>query len=71
MECVIAAVVIIGMLFVLAVVASPGRCSICNVPIKKKYYKWRIDGKKSRLCPKCNGQMERKVSRDAFKSRYG
>jgi len=71
MECIIAAGVIFGILILLAVIVNPGRCSVCRVPIKRKYYIWKTNGEKLRLCPKCNSQMERKVSRDAFKSKYG
>ncbi|RPJ49791.1 MAG: hypothetical protein EHJ95_08250 [Methanobacteriota archaeon] len=71
MECIVAAVVILGILFLLAAVSGPGTCSVCHAPIKKKYYVWKTNGEKLRLCPKCNRQMERNVSRDAFKSKYG
>ncbi len=70
MECIVAAVVILGILIVLAAIASPGTCSVCHVAIKKKSYIWKVNGEKMTLCPKCNSQMERKVSREAFKSKY-
>lgn len=58
-------------LLLVAALAGPGRCNVCNLPIKRKYYTWKLDGRKNKLCPKCNSQMERKVSREAFKSKYG
>lgn len=62
---------IIVLIFIISVFAGPGKCDVCGLPIKKKHYTWKIDGKKQKLCPKCNSQMERKVSKDAFKSKFG
>ncbi|WP_447824794.1 hypothetical protein [Aeromonas salmonicida] len=57
---------VIGIFF-----GKPSSCSMCGQSIKKTYYKWTIDGKKQTLCPKCNSQMERKVSKEAFNRRFG
>jgi hypothetical protein len=46
-------------------------CDVCGLPIKRKYYSWTIDGKKQTLCPKCSSRLENKVSKSAFKSRFG
>lgn len=37
------------------------RCQTCGKAIKEHHYTWRIEGKKVRLCPRCNGQMERRA----------
>jgi transcription initiation factor IIE alpha subunit len=64
-------IIFIVIIFVLAAAAGNGRCDICNLPIKRTYYKWTIAGEKQKLCPKCNSQMERKVSRNSFKNKFG
>jgi DNA-directed RNA polymerase subunit RPC12/RpoP len=50
-------------------ILKPKRCSICGVPFKKRYYKWKIENKKQYLCPNCNRKMEKKVSDSAFKNK--
>jgi ribosome-binding protein aMBF1 (putative translation factor) len=64
--------IIIGiiLLLIIAAFSGHGKCDICGLPIKKKYYKWEIEGKTQKLCPKCNSQMERKVSKEAFKKKF-
>ena len=62
---------IIVILVVLALFSGPGSCDVCGQRIKRKYYTWRIDGKKQKLCPFCNSQMERKVSKEAFSKKFG
>lgn len=47
------------------------KCDICGLDIKRTYHEWKIGGKKQILCPNCNSQMERKVSRSAFKNKFG
>lgn len=42
-------------------------CQICGNSIKRSSYTWTIDGKKKRVCPHCNQQLERQQSRNAFK----
>jgi hypothetical protein len=37
------------------------RCQTCGKAIKDHHYKWRIEGKKVRVCPRCNGQLERRA----------
>jgi hypothetical protein len=44
---------------VLAVFSGSTKCDVCDLPIKRKYYTYKIDGKKQKLCPKCNSQMDR------------
>lgn len=61
---IIVSIIIIGAIF------KPRRCSVCNTPFKRKYYTWKIDGKKQHLCPNCNRQMERKQSKIAFNKKY-
>jgi ribosome-binding protein aMBF1 (putative translation factor) len=62
---------IVVVLVVLVAFAGPGKCDVCGQPIKKTSYTWKIEGKKQKLCPKCNVQMERRVSKEAFKKRFG
>lgn len=71
METVWIVIGIVVVLLILAAFAAPGKCSICGLPLKRKYYNWTIRGQKQTLCPKCNGQMERKISREAFKQKFG
>ncbi|MFC1677215.1 hypothetical protein ACFL3G_09160 [Planctomycetota bacterium] len=64
---------IIGVVILVVIIAAftgPGTCDICDLPIKKKHYTYKIDGKKQKLCPKCNNQMERKISKEAFKRKF-
>jgi ribosome-binding protein aMBF1 (putative translation factor) len=68
MELVIGVIILI---VVIALFCKAGRCDVCGLDIKKKYYTWEIDGRKQRLCPKCNAQMERGVSKEAFKKKFG
>jgi hypothetical protein len=42
------------------------RCTVCGAPIKRTYYTWTLDGKREIMCPRCNGHMERKVSKQRF-----
>ena len=64
-------VFIIIAVIVLSIFSGPGRCDVCDLPIKKTYYNWEIEGKKQKLCPKCNTQMERRVSKTRFTDRFG
>lgn len=50
---------------------KPRRCGICNLPFKRKYYKWKIGGKRQYLCPGCSSRMDRKVSKERFEQRFG
>ncbi|BFM13551.1 hypothetical protein R50072_37040 [Simiduia litorea] len=59
------------LLLVGAYFATPNSCYVCGQSIKKTYYTWKIEGKKRVLCPKCNTQMERKVSKQAFSKKFG
>jgi hypothetical protein len=67
--CIGAAILVV--LVLLAAIFGGQKCTVCGTPIKRKSYRWKIDGKKEILCPKCNGQMERRQSRAAFKRRFG
>ena len=62
---------VIGTVIVVLACAKPSKCDVCGLPIKRTSHMWTIQGEKKRLCPKCNSQMERKVSKAAFKSKYG
>lgn len=53
---------------VFALAAALGRskkCELCGSLIKRTYYTWTIQGKKMRLCPRCNGRLENKKSKQA------
>jgi len=65
------AIALVVIVFIISIFAPTKRCDVCRVPIKRKYYRWTIEGKKTMLCPKCNAQMERRVSKSAFKGRFG
>jgi hypothetical protein len=60
--------IIIILLFI--VLSKEHRCNICGLPFRRIHYNWKIGGQSQRLCPKCNQQMERKVSKKAFKSKF-
>ena len=62
---------IIILIVIIALLCKQKKCDVCGLDIKRKFYTWEIDGKKQTLCPKCNSQMERKVSKQAFKNRFG
>lgn len=64
---------IFGFLVIMVIGAfvGPGKCGVCGVGLKKKSYTWKVDGKNQKLCPKCNSQMERKVSKEAFSKKFG
>lgn len=47
------------------------RCGVCGLPIHRISYSWMIGGKKQRLCPRCSSRMKNKVSKAAFKSKFG
>jgi hypothetical protein len=59
------------LLLVLLASASSSKCGVCGNSIKRKAFVWRVDGKKVRMCPKCNSQMESRQSKRAFKNRFG
>jgi hypothetical protein len=56
---------------IVSIIFRPPKCDVCGLGIKKISYSWKIGGKKQKLCPKCNSRMERKVSKEAFKSKFG
>jgi hypothetical protein len=64
-------VVILFVIILIAAAQEPKKYDVCGLPIKQKYYTWTIQGQKQILCPKCSSQMERKVSKAAFKSKFG
>jgi len=68
MEWVIGGIIL---LVIIVLFCKPSRCAICGLTIKKKYYTWEINGKNRKICPKCNNQMEHKVSKEAFKKKFG
>jgi len=70
MEWVIGIIVVV-LLLIVGMFAGPPKCDICGLAIKKTHYEWKIGGKKQKLCPKCNSLMERKVSKDAFRRKFG
>lgn len=68
MEWIIGAVTL---MVIICAIFKPRRCDISQTYFKKKYFTWEIEGKKQRLCPNCNGEMQRRVSSQKFKSRFG
>ena len=65
------ACVILAVLLVVGLVAAiNSKCDICETPIKKKSYSWKIDGKRHTLCPNCNRRMESRQSAKAFKRKF-
>ena len=68
MEWIIGAVILMA---IIGTILKPRQCDICHNPFKKKYYTWKIEGKKQHLCPNCNGKMQRLISSQKFKSRFG
>jgi hypothetical protein len=65
------AIIIALVVTIIAAVSHRWHCDVCGLPIRRKYYKWKIEGKDQVLCPKCNAKMERKVSNKVFKDRFG
>jgi len=50
----------IALLVILGAVFKPSCCDFCGTGFKRKYYTWRIEGKKQHLCPNCNRQIKDK-----------
>ncbi|MDU7197819.1 MAG: hypothetical protein E6288_07550 [Enterobacteriaceae bacterium] len=61
----------IFILFLIAGFFKPRRCDICGTPFKRKYFTWKIEGKKQHLCPNCNSKMTKRKSDIHFKNRFG
>ncbi|MGT8857862.1 hypothetical protein [Enterobacter sp. 186315] len=68
MEWIIGGIVLLG---IIGAIFKPSRCDICGISFKKKYHTWTIEGKKQHLCPNCNGKMNRRVSSQKFKDKFG
>lgn len=49
----------------------PKSCQICGNEIKRGAYTWQIEGKRKRVCPKCNQTMERRQSKQATDKLFG
>lgn len=47
--------------------AKPNHCSICSQTFKRVYHTWKTKDSVQYLCPNCNSQRERQVSKAAFK----
>jgi hypothetical protein len=68
---------ICGVVFVLmlagvvSIFYKPKRCSVCDAQINQVHHNWTIDGEQRLLCPNCNAQMKRKVSKREFKKKMG
>ena len=47
--------------------ASPKitHCQLCKITLKKNSYDWTINGEKKRVCPNCNRNLERQLSKEA------
>jgi hypothetical protein len=68
------ACVIVSILLVLGAVGAAMnslRCTICGNQLKRKYYTWKLDGKRHRLCPHCNSSVERHQSTAAMRQFRG
>lgn len=62
----------LGVLFVFWLVGKlmgPSRCEECGTPIKRKYYTYKVGGKKLRVCPNCSRAYDREISRKAVNKR--
>lgn len=66
----IAGVGIVGLILV-AALAPPIRCEICQNQLKRMSFTWTIDGKSRRVCSHCNTRLEREQSRQAMKRLRG
>ena len=64
-------IVLFIVVIIVAEIFKPRRCSVCNSPFKRKYYKWKIAGKNQYLCPACSARMDRKVSKQKFEQKFG
>lgn len=64
---------IIGIIVIafLAGAFKPRRCGVCGVGFKRRYYTWKVEGKKVHMCPNCNSKMSRRKSDYHFKDRFG
>ena len=49
---------------------SPRRCQVCSKIIKRGRYVWHVEGKKMKVCPKCNDSLERKMSKAGIKNLF-
>jgi hypothetical protein len=58
-------IILVGIL--IAIKQADMRCSVCGVPIIRVSYIWG----KSRMCPRCDSRMRKKLSKEAFKSKFG
>jgi ribosome-binding protein aMBF1 (putative translation factor) len=65
------ALLLFAALIAVAAFSAPGKCDVCGRTFKRTVYRWTIGGAKKKMCPTCNRQMERRVSRSAFKSKFG
>lgn len=63
--------VVVGVIVLIIIVRKPRSCSICGVRFKRKYFVWRIKGRKKYVCPNCNRKIEKKMSDAAFEEQFG
>lgn len=62
-----------GVVFLIAVcgaLAGNKKCQVCGVPIKKKSYHLKFEGKLRRVCPNCNSNITRRESKKAVDRLY-
>ena len=64
-------VVAIVVLLLIRAMLKPRRCDVCGERFKRKYYAWKLEGKKQHLCPYCSGKLSRRKSDQRFKDRFG
>lgn len=65
--------VVIGILVILLFIwmfSGSKKCDVCKSAINRKHHKWKIDGRKHKVCPHCNALMRRKASREAFDQKF-
>lgn len=56
---------------IIGILTRPGECDVCGMPLKRTCYTWTLEGTKQKLCPRCNARMENKVSKEAFREKFG
>lgn len=55
------------LLLALWLIGRVKKCAICEVPIKRFSYTWKVRGKKRQVCPNCDAALAREESKRAIK----
>mgnify|MGYP001576777764 FL=1 len=66
----LAIVAVFAILIIVVIIKSvyesyTSHCQICNAELKRKVYYCKINDKKVRICPNCNREIEKRVSKKA------